>query len=314
VLVSFVWGIFVFDERVHSRISACFAILCLMLGLFGMSYYSAPPDGQDGHQLQVLDSADSSDEAEEESSSTAVGGEIEYQGLASRESFDNEGIDAGNADNDISRAHGERPIPLQDKVQNGNSDHIHYGTSLEDASPPSLFSGHGYCYAAKALTKRQRGMAAAVFCGLWGGSILVPMKWAPSDATGSHYLISFAVGASIITIALWLVRFTVYAFQSKSLRLGYERLPSLHLRVMWLPGGISGLLWSIGNFFSLISVLYLGEGVGYPLVQTSILVSGLWGIFYFKEVKGTERISKWLSASCLTIFGILLLSYEHHEQ
>ena len=83
---------------------------------------------------------------------------------------------------------------------------------------------------------------------------------------------------------------------------------------MWLPGGISGLLWSIGNYFSLISVLYLGEGVGYPLVQTSILVSGLWGIFYFKEVQGYEQISKWLMSSLLTIFGILLLSYEHHAQ
>jgi glucose uptake protein GlcU len=69
---------------------------------------------------------------------------------------------------------------------------------------------------------------------------------------------------------------------------------------------------SFGNFFSLISVFYLGEGVGYPLVQTSILISGLWGIFYFKEITGPSRISKWLASSLLTIFGILLLSYEHH--
>jgi glucose uptake protein GlcU len=82
---------------------------------------------------------------------------------------------------------------------------------------------------------------------------------------------------------------------------------------MWLPGGTSGLLWSIGNFFSLISVYYLGEGVGYPLVQTSILISGLWGLFYFNEVTGFERRIKWFASSLLTVFGILLLSYEHHE-
>jgi glucose uptake protein GlcU len=83
---------------------------------------------------------------------------------------------------------------------------------------------------------------------------------------------------------------------------------------MWLAGGLSGMLWSIGNFFSLISVFYLGQGVGYPLVQTSIIVSGLWGIFYFKEITGFERISKWLASSLLTIFGILLLGYEHVDE
>jgi hypothetical protein len=61
-------------------------------------------------------------------------------------------------------------------------------------------------------------------------------------------------------------------------------------------------------------VMQLGEGVGYPLVQTSILISGLWGIFYYKEVQGIERISKWLLSSMLTVAGIILLSYEHHEK
>lgn len=42
VLVSFVWGIFVFQERVHSKFSACCAIASMMLGLMGMSYYSSP--------------------------------------------------------------------------------------------------------------------------------------------------------------------------------------------------------------------------------------------------------------------------------
>jgi glucose uptake protein GlcU len=59
-------------------------------------------------------------------------------------------------------------------------------------------------------------------------------------------------------------------------------------------------------------VYYLGEGVGYPLVQTSILISGLWGIFYFHEVSAPDRIVKWIGSSLLTIAGILLLSYEHH--
>jgi hypothetical protein len=165
------------------------------------------------------------------------------------------------------------------------------------------------------VTRRVRGMLAAAFCGLYGGSIMAPMRAAPVSDRGAHYLISFAVGAAVVNAALWILRWLyLSARRGGSLRGGYDGLPSFHWRVMWLAGGTSGLLWSIGNYFSLISVFYLGEGVGYPLVQTSILVSGLWGLFYFKEVTGAERISKWFASSLLTVLGILLLSYEHHEK
>ena len=36
--------------------------------------------------------------------------------------------------------------------------------------------------------------------------------------------------------------------------------------------------------------------------------------FYLEEVQGANKISKWLVYFLLTIFGILLLSYEHHEK
>lgn len=42
VLVSFTWGIFIFDEHVRSRLVACLAILLLILGIWGMVYFSQP--------------------------------------------------------------------------------------------------------------------------------------------------------------------------------------------------------------------------------------------------------------------------------
>jgi glucose uptake protein GlcU len=140
------------------------------------------------------------------------------------------------------------------------------------------------------------------------------MKWCKSNTKGTHYLLSFAIGAALVTTALWGIRYFInVVLQKGDFVAAYHGLPSFHLRVMWKAGGLSGLLWSIGNYFSLISVFYLGEGVGYPLVQSAILVSGLWGIFYFGEVKGRDRIAMWMLSSLVTVFGILLLSYEHHE-
>lgn len=319
VLVSFVWGIFIFDEHVHSRFGACVAIASLMLGLFGMSYYSSPESQQ--HIIIPLE-----DSLHGEISSKSPPRLLRYQGVGSRDEDEDAAVDLqpirGNTTVKLSeRTHktvySDSPSSVSDKSAptaiEGDDDDGPVAVVRSDVLPspqpqPSLV------LCGIKFTKRQLGMLSAVFCGLWGGSIMAPMKWCPADTKGTHYLLSFAIGSSIVTLSLWLFRYIYYVYKYDSTTLAYDMLPSFHLRAMWLQGGISGLLWSIGNFFSLIAVFYLGEGVGYPLVQTSILVSGLWGIFYFKEVTGTKRIAKWFAASLLTIFGILLLSYEHHEQ
>ncbi|CAB9496997.1 expressed unknown protein [Seminavis robusta] len=165
------------------------------------------------------------------------------------------------------------------------------------------------------LTRRQVGIALSIFNGCWGGSILVPMKFCPDPTItrGVDFVWSFSIGAMLVTASLWLGRFLWNYAASGDSSLAYRSLPPLHLKEMWKPGGLSGLLWSTGNLFSILSVDYLGEGVGYCVVQASMLVSGLFGIFYFKEVKGMATISKWFLSALLTVSGILVLSYEHHD-
>ncbi len=46
VLVSFVWGIFIFGEEVGSKIFASLAILIMCIGLWGMSFFSSPHDSE----------------------------------------------------------------------------------------------------------------------------------------------------------------------------------------------------------------------------------------------------------------------------
>jgi glucose uptake protein GlcU len=79
---------------------------------------------------------------------------------------------------------------------------------------------------------------------------------------------------------------------------------------MWIPGALSGILWSAGNFMCIIAVTFLGQGVGYSFTQASMLISGLWGIFYFHEI-GKDMITRWLASAVVALFGILWLSYEH---
>lgn len=55
---------------------------------------------------------------------------------------------------------------------------------------------------------------------------------------------------------------------------GYRALPSLHLKEMWFAGALCGSIWEIANIGSIVSVQVLGEGVGFSLVQSALLVSG----------------------------------------
>ncbi len=164
----------------------------------------------------------------------------------------------------------------------------------------------------KGASRRAKGLAAAVFNGLYGGSIMVPMKWAPDEAKGMGYVISFAIGAAVITAMCW-VALWLYHSCGRGLRGGFKMLPSMHFRELWFWGSVAGMLWSAGNIASMLCVQTLGEAVGYSICQSSLLVSGLWGMFYFKEVTGTEQRLKWAMSAVLTLIGIVALTWNHAE-
>jgi hypothetical protein len=149
------------------------------------------------------------------------------------------------------------------------------------------------------MSRRARGLLAAVVNGAWGGSIMVPMHYAPADAQGLGYVVSFALGASAVTAGLWVLL---------ACAKGRGALPPLHFREMLVPGGTAGLLWSVGNIASMLTVEALGEAVGYSICQSSLLVSGLWGVFWFKEVRSTWGRGCWLGAAAATLGGILVLT------
>lgn len=145
------------------------------------------------------------------------------------------------------------------------------------------------------------GIAAALFNGIWGGSNLVPSKYAPLH--GIHFCISFGIGALIVNTLMIVIYCLVAKFWWRC------PLPSPHFRVMALPGFVSGSLWSLGNFFSLYAVNALGQGIGYSMVQSSIIVAGLWGIFFYRELWG-RAVVLWGMCCCVCIVGVLLLAHE----
>jgi len=188
-------------------------------------------------------------------------------------------------------------------------------SSLFSSSSSLTISSVVLCKGYVRIQERTLGiLAALIVTGLWGGSMMVPMEFAPNVDKGLPFLTSFSIGATIVTICLWILRYIYLIYKNDyCFRQAYNALPSFHFRKVYPYGITCGLLWSIGNFCSILSVEFLGEGVGYSATQSSMLISGLWGIFYFREIEGANAISKWFLSASVTVLGILLLSYEHHE-
>lgn len=282
VLVGFVWGIFIFHEPIRSKQAASTAITFIILGLSGMSYVSACGLGNENNcdpqsTIQLRHDLEEPliPHVEHEETDEDVG-LIATDGLSGDSNDEHESIGRTNT---------------RQEAADGDMVHLLRGVRVH---------------------RRHLGVICACVDGVWGGSILVPMHFAETNTEGLGYVISFSIGATAVLTAMWVLRFIFdVASHTNSPTRSWNRMPSLHLASMWLPGATAGLLWSIGNLASMVSVEYLGEGVGYSIVQAQMLVAGLWGIFWYREVKGWQYIIGWFVCASTTITGIVLLSYQH---
>jgi glucose uptake protein GlcU len=93
-----------------------------------------------------------------------------------------------------------------------------------------------------------------------------------------------------------------------------DALPKFHLEHLLKPGLLAGLLYSIGNFASILAVTHLGQSTGFSFCMMQLFVSGLWGVLYFREIRGFETIAKWFLSAAVAVVGIIWLSYEHEGE
>ncbi len=73
-------------------------------------------------------------------------------------------------------------------------------------------------------------------------------------------------------------------------------------------GILSGILWNVAFFSSLFAVSFLGLAVGVPLTQLALIISVLWGLFVFREVKGRNKVLKIILGAILLFIGGVFLS------
>ena len=137
------------------------------------------------------------------------------------------------------------------------------------------------------------GIIFAIMTGLFGGSIGFPSNWTSDDDNNSRlkFLVSFAVGCCcIFPITLGWIFFVA------------KNEIKWHLKTCLIPGLLAGLIWNCANVASLYAIQSLSYGVAYPIMQSSLIVANLWGIFVWKEVTDKKIICV-LFAFCFIVMA-----------
>jgi len=332
VLMSFAWGIFTFGESVDSVAKTLCGIFILLTGFVGMSYFSSASQhpttlspevsetSPDDEYISMEDAENDALENFNENDMQESSIEIDIQEYCNENDIQcptkndmhepllqRVGDGGSSVTEDIppnsSRNHNNMHEPLLNELREGDN-----GVA-EDI--PSNQSGKIYILGMH-CNKRTIGIIGAVIDGILGGSALVPMHY--SSAGGLQYVTSFGIGAIIVTAIFWILLFIYHATQNGSLELGRKCLPSMHLKALLVPGIIAGTLWSIGNIGAILSVTYLGQSIGFSIVQCQMIVSGLWGIVWFGEIQGIKAVIGWMASALLTLVSIILLGREHDAE
>lgn len=152
---------------------------------------------------------------------------------------------------------------------------------------------------------RLLGCGLALLTGVFGGSVNAPSaltKIYGTPLNGIETLPSFGLGAMVVGLLVPLVYFKCVDTTAFTLTGG------VHFKTLWLPGLISGTVWNVGNICSVYANAAISFAVAQPLMQCALLVSGILGIFVFKEIKGVKRIVTFFAFAGVLLGGAVLLA------
>jgi glucose uptake protein len=77
-----------------------------------------------------------------------------------------------------------------------------------------------------------------------------------------------------------------------------------------LTGILGGMIWCIGMSLSILAAGKAGFPISYGLGQGATLIAALWGVFIWKEFKGSKGTTGLLTAMFLLfILGIGIIIY-----
>ncbi|KAL1508338.1 hypothetical protein AB1Y20_004448 [Prymnesium parvum] len=152
---------------------------------------------------------------------------------------------------------------------------------------------------ASSPSHRALGVVLALLAGTGAGTSHAAFCMAPQTPfrDGVHAL-SFVVDYGIAVLAISSVFLAGRAC--------LHGLPHFHAATCFFPAALSGVLWNAGFLgITLALIPEWGLSVGGPATQSCLFVSGLWGVFVFREVRYPKVF---FAAAFVLVLGVFMLS------
>lgn len=150
------------------------------------------------------------------------------------------------------------------------------------------------------MKKRILGISLSVFAGLLYGEAFSPIVYIRNNYKGASqnsmdYLFSFYTGILVTS----LIYFTIYAIYKKNKPILYSQLV--------LPGLASGIMWGLANICYFNANNVLSQAIIFPISNSGPpIVANLWGVFLYKEIKGTKNFLFLLGGFAVALSGAVM--------
>jgi glucose uptake protein GlcU len=142
------------------------------------------------------------------------------------------------------------------------------------------------------------GSSTAIIAGIVLGTVWVPLHYVPNRETGFNYLPAFSVGMIMITPIM------AIAETAASIR----ELAAFNFGKAMKYGIASGIIWSLGNMFTVGGLSELSYSETIPLLQCASIIQGLWGILFYGELSDVSGArATFIFFSISLIIGVVLL-------
>ena len=151
-----------------------------------------------------------------------------------------------------------------------------------------------------ALLRRLLGMGMAALAGILFGNNFTPVNYVKDNGLGPSqpmdYVFSHFTGI-YLAATFW---FIVYCIQQRS-------NPKVYPQAI-LPALVSGLMWAIAQTAWFVANDALSLAVAFPIITSGPgIVSSLWGVFVFKEIRGTRNLVFLSLAIVLSVAGCVMI-------
>jgi glucose uptake protein GlcU len=157
-------------------------------------------------------------------------------------------------------------------------------------------------------TKRTVGLSLALLAGVFFGLNFDPAQYVidnkyDGDDNSLNYVFSHYLGI-LITSWFYTVAYCVYC--------QYHKVTPYVKAEIFLPATLSGIMWGIAEAAYFLANGKLGFPVSFPMISAGPgFVGAAYGVFYFKEITGTDNLRMLAAAMCVTIPALVLVGVSH---